>query len=236
MRFTVTKKAWLSKVFGAILLLALIQSPTRGFSATLSTPYNLTLAWSRNSSRSPEVAGYRVYYGTASKKYTNNIAVGNETSYVISGLVSGVNYFFAITAYNTNGFESGFSKEFHYFLKTPNPPKMIPSKSVNVPNVMSAAMVLPTAQIDAASSASSEIPAIAIVPPAVQIRMDSNRQFILTVSGQTGHTYYILATQTFANWTLIGTVTLDASGSLDFTDTNAASFTQRFYRVSDTSP
>jgi hypothetical protein len=41
----------------------------------------------------------------------------------------------------------------------------------------------------------------------------------------------ILATQTFTDWTVIGTLTLGAGGSLDFTDTNAASFSKRFYRI-----
>jgi hypothetical protein len=35
-------------------------------------------------------------------------------------------------------------------------------------------------------------------------------------------------------WTVIGTATMGASGSLDFTDTNAASFSTRFYRTQQT--
>jgi hypothetical protein len=236
MKFTVTKGEWLSKVFGAICFLALLSSPIRAFSAAPSAPYSLTLAWSRNSSHSPEVAGYRVYYGTASKKYTGNIAVGNVATYVVPGLTSGVTYFFAITAYNTNGLESGLSKEFHYVLKSSKASKTLFPHSMNVPGEMSVVPELPAAQIYAAASLSPEIPAVVIVPPAVRIRMASNKQFILTVSGQTGHTYYVMATQTFADWTVIGTVTPDASGSLDFTDTNSANFPQRFYRISDSQP
>src|ERR1035438_7005006 len=66
--------------------------------------------------------------------------------------------------------------------------------------------------------------------PIVQIRAAPAGQFVLTVSGLVGHMYEILATQTFTDWTVIGTVTLGAGGSLDFTDTNAASFSKRFYR------
>ena len=51
------------------------------------------------------------------------------------------------------------------------------------------------------------------------------------MTGPIGHTYDILATQDFVTWTVIGTVTVGASGSLDFTDTNAASFSKRFYRT-----
>jgi len=32
-------------------------------------------------------------------------------------------------------------------------------------------------------------------------------------------------------WTVIGTVTVGAGGSLNFADTNAANFPQRFYRT-----
>ena len=51
------------------------------------------------------------------------------------------------------------------------------------------------------------------------------------MTGPIGHTYDILATQDFITWTVIGTVTMGASGSLDFTVTNAASFSKRFYRT-----
>lgn len=68
----------------------------------------------------------------------------------------------------------------------------------------------------------------------VQIRSAPAGQFILTVSGPVGKTYNILATQDLIAWTVIGTTTLGASGSLDFTDTNAANFSKRFYRTQQT--
>ena len=67
--------------------------------------------------------------------------------------------------------------------------------------------------------------------PGVQFRITPAKQFILTVAGQTGHRYDIQATQDFKTWTVIGTVTMGAGGSLDFTDTNAAGFSKRFYRT-----
>jgi hypothetical protein len=69
--------------------------------------------------------------------------------------------------------------------------------------------------------------------PGVQFRVTPANQFILTVAGQNGHTYNIQATQDFKTWTVIGTVTMGASGSLDFTDTNAANFSRRFYRTQE---
>jgi hypothetical protein len=72
--------------------------------------------------------------------------------------------------------------------------------------------------------------------PEVQLSVTPTRQFILTVTGQTNHTYNIQASQDLKTWTIIGTVTLVAGGSVNFTDTNAASFPKRFYRTQDTQP
>lgn len=67
--------------------------------------------------------------------------------------------------------------------------------------------------------------------PTLQIRVMANRQAVLTVNGLIGKSYDILATQTFTDWTVIGTVTLGASASANFTDTNAPSFAKRYYRT-----
>jgi hypothetical protein len=67
----------------------------------------------------------------------------------------------------------------------------------------------------------------------VQIRAAPSRQVVLTVTGQTGHTYQVLATQDLKTWTVIGVVTVGAGGSADFTDSNAASFPRRFYRTQE---
>lgn len=72
--------------------------------------------------------------------------------------------------------------------------------------------------------------------PTVQLRKASNGQPVLTVQGLSGHTYEIQVTQDLKTWTNIGTATLAASGAVDFADTNAASFSKRFYRTRDTHP
>ncbi len=57
------------------------------------------------------------------------------------------------------------------------------------------------------------------------------RQVALTLTGPVGHAYDILATQDLKTWTLIGTVTIGAMGTVNFTDPNAASYSRRFYRT-----
>lgn len=72
-----------------------------------------TLAWdapTQYTDGSPlSVAGYKLYYGTASRSYSKSLDVGNVTSYSIS-LPSG-SYYAAVTAYDSNGFESDYSNE-----------------------------------------------------------------------------------------------------------------------------
>ena len=49
---------------------------------------------------------------TASGVYaTLNVDVGNVTSFTVTGLAPGNVYYFAVTAYDTGGFESGVSNE-----------------------------------------------------------------------------------------------------------------------------
>jgi hypothetical protein len=58
------------------------------------------------------LAGYRLYWGRQPSKYTSSIAVMNPgiTTYVVENLASGT-YYFAATAINVHGTESGPSPE-----------------------------------------------------------------------------------------------------------------------------
>jgi hypothetical protein len=180
----------LSKVLGAILFFALYFNSIQAFSATVPVGHSVALSW--NPSPDTNVIGYNVYYGVASRTYTNMIKVGNVTSATIAGLAGGVTYYFAATSYDSLGHQSDYSGEASY----------------------------------------------AVPPPIfkMQIRNASAGQFTLTVASQIGHTYEIQATQDFKTWTTIGIVTVGVSGSLDFTDTNAVNFPQRFYRIRDIQP
>jgi hypothetical protein len=79
---------------------------------------------------------------------------------------------------------------------------------------------------------------ISLVPgsPSVLLRVATNGQAVLTVRGTSGHTYEIQASSTLTSWTVLGSVTLGLNGPVEFTDTNAASFSKRFYRTRDTQP
>jgi hypothetical protein len=69
----------------------------------------VVLVWDRNTET--DIAGYRVYYGTASRAYNWFFDVGNVTTYNVTGLTDGSTYYFAATAYDTLGLESTYSAE-----------------------------------------------------------------------------------------------------------------------------
>jgi len=73
---------------------------------------SVTLAW--NPDTGTNIAGYKLYYGVASRTYTNSINVGNATNATVPGLVGGTVYYFAATAYDTSGMESDYSSEVVY--------------------------------------------------------------------------------------------------------------------------
>jgi predicted RNA-binding protein with TRAM domain len=72
----------------------------------------VSLQWNPNAD--PSVVGYKLYYGGASRSYTNVINLGNVTNAAVSGLTEGKTYFFAVTAYDEAGDESYYSDETIY--------------------------------------------------------------------------------------------------------------------------
>jgi len=88
-----------------------------------------TLIWASNTN--PDIAGYIVYYGAASRTYTNAIDVGTTTTTSVTGLVDNVTYFFEVTAYNSSHVESDFSAETSFTPgATPPPPPPSPTPVV----------------------------------------------------------------------------------------------------------
>jgi len=74
----------------------------------LNPKNTVTLEWDQNPE--PDIAGYKVYSGRASRDYSTSVDVGKVTVWKSGPLAVGPLYF-AITAYNVAGIESGFSNE-----------------------------------------------------------------------------------------------------------------------------
>jgi len=71
----------------------------------------------------PFIAGYRVYWGTGSKTYTQSTNVPGRltTNAVVYPLNTGTTYYFAATSYTSNALESVYSGEITYTAR-PDPP------------------------------------------------------------------------------------------------------------------
>ncbi|MDH3556467.1 MAG: fibronectin type III domain-containing protein, partial [Deltaproteobacteria bacterium] len=69
----------------------------------ISYAAQVTLEWDANSE--PNISGYNVYYGKASRDYDVTLDVGNWTGVTIADLEESEAYYFAVTAYNTDGDE-----------------------------------------------------------------------------------------------------------------------------------
>ena len=69
----------------------------------------IQVTWNANTET--DLAGYNVYYGTSSGKYSVCINVGNVTSYKIDNLTQGTTYYFIVTALDYAGNESADSAE-----------------------------------------------------------------------------------------------------------------------------
>src|SRR2546427_5810795 len=112
----------------------------------LSSAAQVTLAWDPNTE--PDLAGYKVYYGTSSGSYQFSVDVGNQTSYTLSGLLDGRIYYFAATAYNLSLAESGFSNEVSKAIADVTPPTVSISAPANGVTVSGTAVTVSASASD----------------------------------------------------------------------------------------
>ncbi|MGC8912671.1 MAG: fibronectin type III domain-containing protein [Thermoplasmata archaeon] len=83
---------------------------------------NVTLTWQPPASDGGStITAYKIYWGTSAGNYTNNVTVGNITSYTITNLTNGQTYYFAISGINAAG-ESAKSNEVSATPQQPNQP------------------------------------------------------------------------------------------------------------------
>jgi len=84
---------------------------------------SVSLTWDPNTES--DIAGYKVYWGTSSGVYNQSKDVPQSTASV-SELTVGVRYYFAVTAYNEAGLESGYSEEVSTVVSLPPNPTPTP--------------------------------------------------------------------------------------------------------------
>ena len=75
-----------------------------------------------------------------------------------------------------------------------------------------------------------------VTPPKLQIRIAPGGVIALSGTAQPGQRYNVLCSEDLKAWTVLGTVTADASGSFQFTDPAASSRPIRMYRLQSVTP
>jgi Fibronectin type III domain len=91
-----------------IFVVVVSYSPAFAGSASLSWDPPIT-----NEDGTPltDLSGYKIYYGTTSAFYTQNIDAGNVVTFTVTYLTAGLTYYFAVTAYDSSLNESDYSNE-----------------------------------------------------------------------------------------------------------------------------
>lgn len=83
--------------------------------AGIAQAATVQVTWNPNTE--PDLSGYKLYHGTASGQYGEPVDVGNVTGHVMEIAPQyGATYYFALTAYDTSGNESGYSAEATCFI------------------------------------------------------------------------------------------------------------------------
>ncbi len=124
-----TKSALLRKFYLlAALTSMLFLLPLGTYGAVVS------LEWDANSE--PDLAGYHIYYGTASGEYSHSIDVGDVTEFTVTGLDDHRTYYLAATAYDQDGNESAYSDELVHTCSygKPKPPALADSDGDGMPD------------------------------------------------------------------------------------------------------
>ncbi len=103
----------MKRLFPVLILLGAI-----AFFSMSAMAADVTLGWDPNTET--DMAGYKVYFGSSSRTYGTAINIGLVTTYTVPNLSPG-KWYFAVTAFNTSGAESGYSNEVSAIIPTPTP-------------------------------------------------------------------------------------------------------------------
>lgn len=114
-------------IFLVTMVLAALSTESSAGSAILSWDVNIE----------SDLAGYKIHYGTISRGYTRSVDVGltstpTSPQYTVNNLTEGTTYFFAVTAYDSSGNESGYSNEASKVIPDLTPPVITAITATNI--------------------------------------------------------------------------------------------------------
>lgn len=89
----------------------------------------LTFTWNVSGTAYSNAASYNILYGTSPYVYTGNTNVGTNTSLTVSNFPHGVQYYFTIQCYDSNGVFIGNTPPGTYGYQVPTP---APTPTINV--------------------------------------------------------------------------------------------------------
>lgn len=100
----------IKKILSGVILCVICYLPTP---ASYGQEIGHGVMWDANTESN--LAGYKLHYGQASGDYTVHIDAGNVLEYVFftNPAITNGSYYFAATAYDTDGEESGYSNELY---------------------------------------------------------------------------------------------------------------------------
>jgi PKD repeat protein len=110
-----------SKIFGLKMFCALVIL-LAVFHSVFAMAAAVTVSWDPN--QEPDIAGYEVFYGTASRAYTESVTLSSpdQTSCEVDGLAGGYTYYFAVKAFDLGGQVSEYSNEVYRYIPLTNSP------------------------------------------------------------------------------------------------------------------
>lgn len=180
------------------------------FIPTLLLGVGMQITWKANTDS--DLAGYKVYYGTAIGVYTTSVDVKNVLTYSVGNLKEGSTYYVALTAYDTSGNESAKSAEASITMPDVTPPA-VPSAPTAVPGAKSIALAW-TAVTDAASY----------------------KVYYGTAAGQYGTPVIVTGTSTTLSNLLDNTTYFIAISAVDAAGNESAKSTETSSKTKDTTP
>jgi fibronectin type 3 domain-containing protein len=194
-----------------LILSSWLSIPFHQASAAETAPLrSVILTWDPNPE--PDIAGYRLRYGTSSGAYAQTLDVANTTTTTLTNLDRNTAYFMVVSAYNTAGLEGPPSDEATVLPNnadlagismssgtlTPAFDSSIVTYSISVPNDIANLSLTPQ-PADSAASVTVNGAAVATGNPSPAIALLAGENTIILVvtaqNGRTTKTYSVTATR-----------------------------------------